>query len=89
MNPINAPISGLPEIAGKTAKAIAEVPQLLTRPEVIAETGAKLGGLALEVGKAALPIAGIAYLTVAGIKTLFGYPPNWIKSFAPSLNKAA
>lgn len=75
------PTPGPLEAATSTpVDAVPETLKTLTRPEVIANTGAELGNLAVEVGRVALPIAGIAYLTVAGIKTLFGKPPNWVRS---------
>ena len=90
MSQTNIPAAGPLEAVEPALSGAKEALTHLTRPEVLANTGAELAGLAAEVGRVALPIAGIAYLTVAGIKTLFGYPPDWMKKITgSSLNTAA
>ena len=49
---------------------------------VINQTGNSLLKLSLSAGVTALSIAGIAALTVGGIQTMFGYPPNWVQGIA-------
>lgn len=55
----------------------------IERAHVIGQTTNTLGALKTELLPAVIsfaPIAAVTYLTVAGIQTLFGYPPGWVQA---------